>query len=139
MRTRTVASWPRASPAAMEMSGHTDLRFEIHGAVQVQRLERSAPGKTRARLSGPSWRAFGPVISIGHCGGANECLTQFRSADSLMSQNCLPEGCPPISAMRPGRRKLMRGESLIAWVERNELGSNLAMIPSSPERGRKNA
>ena len=48
-------------------------------------------------------------------------------------------GCPPIPAVRLGRRKLVRRETLITWVERNELGGHLDMIRSSPERGRKNA
>lgn len=29
-------------------------------------------------------------------------------------------GCPPIPAVSLGRRKLVRRESLIAWIERNE-------------------
>jgi hypothetical protein len=48
-------------------------------------------------------------------------------------------GCPPIPAVHLGRRKLVRRESLITWIERNELGGGLVMIRSSPERGRKNA
>jgi excisionase family DNA binding protein len=46
-------------------------------------------------------------------------------------------GCPPIPAVRLGRRRLVRRESLVAWIERNELDG--AMIPSSPERVRKSA
>ena len=30
-------------------------------------------------------------------------------------------GCPPIPAVRLGRRKLVRRESLIIWIERNEM------------------
>jgi len=42
-------------------------------------------------------------------------------------------GCPPIPAVRLGRRKLVRRESLLSWIAAND------KIPSSPERGRKNA
>jgi hypothetical protein len=42
-------------------------------------------------------------------------------------------GCPPIPAVRLGRRTLVRRESLMTWIERND------KIAPSPERGRKNA
>lgn len=48
-------------------------------------------------------------------------------------------GCPPIPAVSVGRRKLVRREALLAWIERNEQAANLAMIRPSPERGRKSA
>ena len=48
-------------------------------------------------------------------------------------------GCPPIPALCLGRRKLVRRETLAAWVERNEQAAKLAMIRPSPERGRRNA
>ena len=46
-------------------------------------------------------------------------------------------GCAPIPAVKLGRRKLVRRESLLQWIERNEQAD--AMIPVSPERGRKSA
>jgi excisionase family DNA binding protein len=45
--------------------------------------------------------------------------------------------CPPIPAVRLGRRRLVRREALAAWVERIE-AANVNLNPS-PERGRKNA
>jgi hypothetical protein len=48
-------------------------------------------------------------------------------------------GCSPIPALCLGRRKLVRRETLNAWVERNEQAAKLAMIRPSPERGRKDA
>ena len=48
-------------------------------------------------------------------------------------------GCPPIPALCLGRRKLVRRETLAAWVKRNEFGAENANLKSSPERGRKNA
>jgi hypothetical protein len=48
-------------------------------------------------------------------------------------------GCPPIPALCLGRRKLVRRETLAAWVERNELAAANDNLKSSPERGRKNA
>ncbi len=46
-------------------------------------------------------------------------------------------GCPPIPALPLGRRKLVRRESLMDWIARNEQAG--AMILESPRRGRKNA
>jgi hypothetical protein len=48
-------------------------------------------------------------------------------------------GCPPIPALGLGRRKLVRRETLAAWVECNEQAAKIAMIRPSPERGRRNA
>jgi excisionase family DNA binding protein len=48
-------------------------------------------------------------------------------------------GCLPIPAVRLGRRKLVRRESLVSWIARNEHAANSATIRTSPERGRKSA
>lgn len=48
-------------------------------------------------------------------------------------------GCPPIPALCLGRRKLVRRETLAAWVEHNEQSDKVGMIRPSPERGRKSA
>lgn len=48
-------------------------------------------------------------------------------------------GCPPIPSVCLGRRKLVRRAALLSWIERNEQAADLAMIRSSPERGRKSA
>jgi len=45
----------------------------------------------------------------------------------------LVRGCPPIPAVRLGRRTLVRRETLVTWIERND------RILSSPERGRDDA
>jgi len=42
-------------------------------------------------------------------------------------------GCAPLPSLRLGRRMLVRRESLLQWIERND------KIASSPERGRKSA
>jgi excisionase family DNA binding protein len=42
-------------------------------------------------------------------------------------------GCPPIPAVRLGRRTLIRRGSLASWIEQND------KITTSPERGRKGA
>ena len=42
-------------------------------------------------------------------------------------------GCPAIPCVSLGRRKLVRRESLLSWIVQND------KLPSSPERGRKNA
>ena len=48
-------------------------------------------------------------------------------------------GCLPIPAVRLWRRKLVRRESLVSWIERNERAAANGNLESSPERGRKNA
>ena len=42
-------------------------------------------------------------------------------------------GCPPIPAVSLGRRKLVRRESLLHWIEQNEHADD--NLESSPERG----
>ena len=44
-------------------------------------------------------------------------------------------GCAPIPSVSIGRRKLVRRETLLSWIEANEQ----AKIEASPERGRKSA
>ena len=44
-------------------------------------------------------------------------------------------GCPPIPAVRLGRRKLVRRASLLSWIERNERAAFDGTIPASPVRG----
>jgi excisionase family DNA binding protein len=48
-------------------------------------------------------------------------------------------GCRPLPAVRLGRRMLVRYESLVAWIERNEQGAANDNLTASPERGRKDA
>ena len=45
-------------------------------------------------------------------------------------------GTPRIPAITLGRRKLVRRETLVAWILTNEKADT---IPASPERGRKSA
>jgi excisionase family DNA binding protein len=47
------------------------------------------------------------------------------------------QGCAPIPAVRLGRRMLVRRESLVQWIERNEAAGDNPK--SSPEQGRKSA
>ena len=44
-------------------------------------------------------------------------------------------GCPPIPAVSLGRRKLVRRETLLRWIEQNEHAASGATIPISPVRG----
>lgn len=44
-------------------------------------------------------------------------------------------GCAPIPAVTLGRRKLVRVQSLLAWIEANERTLANATIQASPERG----
>ena len=44
-------------------------------------------------------------------------------------------GCPPIPAVSLGRRKLVRRETLLAWIARNERAASGGTITASPVRG----
>ena len=44
-------------------------------------------------------------------------------------------GCPPIPSVSLGRRKLVRRQSLQAWIEANEKAAVGATIAASPVRG----
>lgn len=44
-------------------------------------------------------------------------------------------GCPPIPAVCLGRRKLVRRQSLVEWLEANERLLAGATMRASPERG----
>ena len=44
-------------------------------------------------------------------------------------------GCPAIPAVSLGRRKLVRRETLLGWIEKNEQTASNATIPVSPVRG----
>lgn len=48
-------------------------------------------------------------------------------------------GCPPIPSVSLGRRKLVRREALLSWIEHNEHAATSDTIQTSPERGRKSA
>ena len=44
-------------------------------------------------------------------------------------------GCPPIPAVSLGRRKVVRRETLLAWIERNEQAASGVTMGASPVRG----
>jgi hypothetical protein len=46
-------------------------------------------------------------------------------------------GCPAIPSVSLGRRKLVRRETLVMWLQQNERADG--RIQTSPERGRRNA
>jgi len=64
------------------------------------------------------------VAQLLHCSKAHVCKAVAGRV----------RGCPPIPAVSLGRRKLVRRESLAAWIERNEQGVTDAKI-GSPVRG----
>ena len=43
--------------------------------------------------------------------------------------------CKAVAGRVPGRRKLVRRETLLSWIERNEQMASNATIPVSPVRG----
>jgi excisionase family DNA binding protein len=67
------------------------------------------------------------VAGLLHCSKAHVCKVVAGRV----------RGCAPIPALRLGRRTLVRRESLLSWIEKNEHADG--MIPLSPERGRKDA
>jgi hypothetical protein len=81
------------------------------------------PGATD-RLSDFDLLTLADVARLLHCSKAHVCNAVAGRV----------RGCPPIPAVSLGRRKLVRRESLAAWIERNEQGASDAKI-GSPVRG----
>ena len=65
------------------------------------------------------------VASLLHCSKAHVCKAVAGRV----------RGCPPIPAVSLGRRKLVRRETLLSWIEKNEQMASNATIPVSPDRG----
>jgi excisionase family DNA binding protein len=76
------------------------------------------------RLSDFDLLTLAEVARLLHCSKAHVC----KAVAGRVS------GCPPIPAVSLGRRKLVRRESLAAWIERNDQGAFDAKI-GSPVRG----
>jgi len=64
------------------------------------------------------------VAALLHCSKAHVCKAVAGRV----------RGCPPIPAVSLGRRKLVRRESLISWIERNERAASGGTIQESPVR-----
>jgi excisionase family DNA binding protein len=64
------------------------------------------------------------VAALLHCSKAHVCKAVRGRI----------HGCPPIPAVSLGRRKLVRRETLLTWIERNEQAADVIM-PTSPKRG----
>ena len=65
------------------------------------------------------------VAALLHCSKAHACKAVAGRV----------RGCPPIPAVSLGRRKLVRRETLLAWIERNERAASGGTITASPVRG----
>ncbi len=66
------------------------------------------------------------VARILHCSKAHVCKIIAGRV----------RGCPPIPCVLLGRRKLVRREALLSWIEANERATAPhATIPTSPVRG----
>jgi hypothetical protein len=65
------------------------------------------------------------VAELLHCSKAHICKAVAGRV----------RGCPPIPSVSLGRRKLVRRQSLLAWLETNEKTLAGATIPISPLRG----
>jgi hypothetical protein len=76
------------------------------------------------RLSDFDLLTLAEVARLLHCSKAHICNAVAGRV----------RGCPPIPAISLGRRKLVRRESLAAWIERNEQSVSDAKI-GSPVRG----
>jgi excisionase family DNA binding protein len=96
---------------------------------EARRNEDKVP---KVSLNGTAFEDFGlltlaTVAKLLHCSKANVSnVIAGRIHD-----------CPPIPAVRLGRRRLVRREALAAWIERNEAAND--NLDPSLERGRKNA
>jgi len=71
---------------------------------------------------------IGEVAELLHCSKAHICNVIAGRVS----------GCFPIPTVRLGRRKLVRRESLVLWINRNERAVN-DNLTASPERGRESA
>jgi hypothetical protein len=76
------------------------------------------------RLSDFDLLTLADVARLLHCSKAHACNAVAGRV----------RGCPPIPAVSLGRRKLVRRETLVAWIERNEQEGSDAKI-GSPVRG----
>jgi hypothetical protein len=65
------------------------------------------------------------VAELLHCSKAHICKAVAGRV----------RGCPPIPSVSLGRRKLVRRQSLLAWLEANEGKLADVTIPASPLRG----
>lgn len=65
------------------------------------------------------------VAELLHCSKAHVCNAVAGRV----------RGCPPIPAVRLGRRMLVRRNSLLSWIEQNEHGDG--NLKSSSERGNR--
>jgi hypothetical protein len=63
------------------------------------------------------------VAKLLHCSKAHVCKAVAGHV----------HGCPPIPAISLGRRKLVRRETLLSWIEQNEHSG--ATIEAPPVRG----
>jgi hypothetical protein len=77
------------------------------------------------------------VAALLHCSKAHVCNVVAGRV----------RGCPPIPSVSLGRRKLVRRDTLLSWIENNEQAAaddNVGRVANdnvkaSPERGRKSA
>jgi hypothetical protein len=69
------------------------------------------------------------VADLLHCSKAHVCKAVAGRV----------RGCPPIPSVSLGRRKLVRRQSLLAWLEANEGRLADVTIPASPLRVLRNA
>jgi hypothetical protein len=65
------------------------------------------------------------VAALLHCSKAHVCNAVAGRV----------EGCAPIPVVSLGRRKLVRRQSLVAWMEANEKAAADDKIQTSPFRG----
>jgi hypothetical protein len=112
-----------------------DILFSDHAGTAIARLgelESAKVGPKSPNMHSDSVSSdlltMAQVAEILHCSKAHVCNAVAGRV----------RGCQPIPALRLGRRKLVRRETLLQWIERNEQPN--AMIRESPERGaRKHA
>ena len=65
------------------------------------------------------------IAELLHCSKAHVCKAVSGRV----------RGCLPIPSVSPGRRKLVRRETLLSWIETNEQAATGATVLTSPVRG----
>src|SRR5436190_24222008 len=112
------------------------------GLKLLRLLNRPVCGSKSVRSEG---RVMGPqdfdlltmsdVAQLLHCSKAHVCNAVAGRVP----------GCPAIPAVSLGRRKLVRRQSLLAWIEANEKAGTMASSPETrpaktlSEKGERNA
>ena len=94
--------------------------IRYYGAVPLKTL-----GAPMNAINNFDLLTLADVAELLHCSKAHVCKAVAGRV----------RGCPAIPAVSLGRRKLVRRETLLGWIEKNEQTASGATIPISLVRG----